>query len=150
MRNVVFWDIKPWSCRYNRRFGRTYRLHISVKTISELGTTFTVTRNAAAMATVTDDVAPSSLFIFILMMEAILVSEMWVLTSVTRRHIPENGILHSVYLVKRGSHFTIFCFCSNQNEINYEYIKCALNFPTGIHFEQSPLLYRLHRLRQIL
>jgi hypothetical protein len=44
---------------------------------------------------VTANVVPSSLILVILMMEAINSSETLVLTRVTRRHIPEDDILHS-------------------------------------------------------
>jgi hypothetical protein len=49
----------------NRRFGRTRRLHHPVKRICELGTTLAVTSNRSTF------------------------------TRATRRHIPEDGILHS-------------------------------------------------------
>jgi hypothetical protein len=51
---------------------------ISVITISELGT-----------------LALSSLILYTFMMEEIRTSEPSVLTTTTRRHIPEDGILHS-------------------------------------------------------
>jgi hypothetical protein len=44
---------------------------------------------------VTVNVVPSSLILITLMMEAICFSETSVLTRITRRHIPEDGILHS-------------------------------------------------------
>jgi hypothetical protein len=40
------------------------------------------------------NVDPTSLILFILMMEAILSSETSGLTRATRRHIPEDGIFH--------------------------------------------------------
>jgi hypothetical protein len=44
---------------------------------------------------VTVNVAPSSLIIFTLMMEAICFSEASVLTTATRRNTPEDDIFHS-------------------------------------------------------
>jgi hypothetical protein len=43
---------------------------------------------------VTANVVPSSLILFALIMDAAHSSETSVLTRATRRHIPENGILH--------------------------------------------------------
>jgi hypothetical protein len=47
---------------------------------------------------VTANVVLSSLIIFTLMMEAIRSSETSVLTRATRHHIPEDGILHEMYV----------------------------------------------------
>jgi hypothetical protein len=43
----------------------------------------------------TANVVPGSLNLFILMMDEMRSSETTVRTRATRRHIPENGILHS-------------------------------------------------------
>jgi hypothetical protein len=38
MKNAVFWDVAPCRSCINRRFGRTYRLHIQGRKIREQGT----------------------------------------------------------------------------------------------------------------
>jgi hypothetical protein len=38
MKNAVFWDVGPCSSCVSRRFGGTYRLHLQVRKIRELGT----------------------------------------------------------------------------------------------------------------
>jgi hypothetical protein len=60
---------------------------IRVKLISEL--------RASCFLLVTANSVPSSLICFTLMMGAIRSSETSVLARATRRHIPEEGILHS-------------------------------------------------------
>jgi hypothetical protein len=51
--------------------------------------------HSVAQLLVTANIVPSSLILSTLMMEAVHSSETSVLTRVTSRHIPENGILHS-------------------------------------------------------
>jgi hypothetical protein len=63
---------------------------IRVKRISELGIML-------GTLLVTDNIVFSLLVLFTLMMEAISSSEMLGLTRATRRHDPEDGILHSHY-----------------------------------------------------
>jgi hypothetical protein len=83
--DAVFWDVVLCSSSKNKRFGELYRLHHQDEKISGLGTTLTVISN----------VFPSSLVVFILMMQAISSSETFVLTRATWRQIPEDGILPS-------------------------------------------------------
>jgi hypothetical protein len=74
MKNVAFWDIVPYRACANRCLGGKYRLQLQGRKISERGT---------------------SLSRWLLKLEAILSSETSVHTSSTRRHIPEDGVLHS-------------------------------------------------------
>jgi hypothetical protein len=78
MKNAVFWDVMPFRSCKNRHFRGKYCHHQGEK-IGELGKTLAVT----------------SMIFVSLMMEAIRSSETTALKRATRRHIPENGILHS-------------------------------------------------------
>jgi hypothetical protein len=68
MKNAVFWDVAPCRSSVNRRFGGTCHLHIQCSSLADFST---------------------------LKMEATRSSETSVqFTRSTRRHIPEDGILH--------------------------------------------------------
>jgi hypothetical protein len=89
-KNAVFLDVAACTSCVNRRFGGTYRLHLQGSKIRERRTGVTeLILQAPAHA-------GSSLADFCtLKMEAIRSSETSVYTRSTRRHIQQNGILHS-------------------------------------------------------
>jgi hypothetical protein len=101
MKNVVLWDVTPCGSYRNRRFGGMYRSsHPGDKNQRARA-------NVSTELLVTANVFPSSLIIFTLMMEAIRYSETSVLTSATRCHISEDGILYhlcSSYSKIRSNH----------------------------------------------
>jgi hypothetical protein len=76
MMNAVFWDVSPCGSCKNRHLGGIYRLH---------------------QLLFTANVLPISLFLFTLMTEEICSSETSVLTRVTRRYIPEDGIFRCYF-----------------------------------------------------
>jgi hypothetical protein len=80
MKNAVFWDVTPFGSCNNRRFGVSVAF-TTMEIISELGTTLAIT-----------NAVPSSLNLFVLMMEVIRSSETSVLTRASRYHIEEDGI----------------------------------------------------------
>jgi hypothetical protein len=81
MKKAVFWDVAPCRSGVNRRFGGTYRLHLHQSA-------FNVSHGRFACGL-------SCNFPSTLKMEAIRSSETSVNTLSTRRHIPEDCILHS-------------------------------------------------------
>jgi hypothetical protein len=80
LKNTAFWYVTPCDSYENRHISFIIKLN----KISELGTELAVTT----------DVVVSALIFFTLMTEAIRSSQMS-LTTATRRHIPEDDILHS-------------------------------------------------------
>jgi hypothetical protein len=101
MKNAVLWDITPCcgSCK-NRRFGRTYRLHrqdgrnqLAMNNVSSNFQLIVFLRSALQLL-VTANFVFISLIISTSVMERVRSSETSVLTRATRRHIPDDGILH--------------------------------------------------------
>jgi hypothetical protein len=88
MKNTVFRDLTPYRCCMMRRFGGTYCLYLHVTKICERGTSASRWQRSAH--------AGSSLVAcYSSKIEAIRSSETTVHTRSTRRHISEDGILHS-------------------------------------------------------
>jgi hypothetical protein len=68
---------------------------IRVKKMNKLGAMSVVITSSVLQLIVTANAVPSSPILVTLIIEAITSSETSVHTTVTRHHIPENGILHS-------------------------------------------------------
>jgi hypothetical protein len=91
MKKAVFWDVAPCRNCVNRRFGGKYRLHLQGRKQEPARAGATDTSVAPALAGSLADFFLSST----LKMEAILSSETSVNTISKRRHIQEDGFLHS-------------------------------------------------------
>jgi hypothetical protein len=113
------------SCEMNRRFGEKYRLHLQGRKIREQGTDCSRLLLPAH--------AGSSLADFsTLKMESIHSSEKSVhFTESTRRHIPEDGNLHSHRCENLKSYINITWFLLHEI-LNYKESRCGktLNRPT--------------------
>jgi hypothetical protein len=113
MKNAVFWDVAPCRSCVNRRFGGKYRLYFQGRKIHEPGTSVSrwlqteppveniqlyKDRKVGWLSLQPPTHAGSSLTEFsTLKMEAIRSSETSVHTRSTRRHNPEDGILHNIH-----------------------------------------------------
>jgi hypothetical protein len=87
MKNAVFWDVVPCRSCVNRRFGGTYRHHFQ-------GIKIRVRRISVSRLQPPAHAGSSHADFSTLKIEAISSSETSVHTRPTRRHIPEDGILH--------------------------------------------------------
>jgi hypothetical protein len=90
LKNAVFWDVAPCSFCVNRRFWGTYCLHFQGRKIRERGTSVSSWLQTE--------------------LQAICSSETSVHGRTTRRHILENGILHSHRRENLKSYIYIFLF----------------------------------------
>jgi hypothetical protein len=103
MKNAVFWDVTLCKSCVNKCFGGTYRLHFQGRKIRERGTSLRRYLQPPVHA------GYSLANISTLKMEAIRSSETSVYTRSTRRHIPEDGILHSHRRENLKSYITFYC-----------------------------------------
>jgi hypothetical protein len=85
LKSAVFWDVELCSSCVNRRFERTFCLHLRCRNFLEGGSRVSLQLPAHAASSRTDFANPK--------MEAIPSSETSVHT--TRRHVLEDGILHN-------------------------------------------------------
>jgi hypothetical protein len=88
LRNDVLWDITPRSFCKNRRFVATYRLHHQGVVL--LRSLLRLLDNANAV--------PNALIFVTLMKEALISFETYVPTRATRRNVPDDGIIQTLYL----------------------------------------------------
>jgi hypothetical protein len=97
MKNGVVWNVTPCGFCKNRHFGEKYRLH------HQSGKNWYARKNVSNNQQLKHclqllgiaNIVPSALIFHSVKVEARCSSETSVLTSATRRHIPEYGILHS-------------------------------------------------------
>jgi hypothetical protein len=95
MKNAVFWDVAPCTSCVNRRFGGTYRLRLQGrKSASEITSVCRWQQTEPTWLRPPAHAGFSLADFSILKMEALRSSETSIHTRSTRRHIPENGILH--------------------------------------------------------
>jgi hypothetical protein len=81
---------------------------IRVTRVCELGTWAVTSNKRTRRLLVTANVVPSSPILVTLMMEALSFSETSVLTTATRRNIPEDGIHHTLYLSSYKTPWLLF------------------------------------------
>jgi hypothetical protein len=140
MKNAVFWDVAQCSSCVNRRFGGTYRLHLKGRKISERGTNTSrwLKKKMSADYLYPPAHVGSSLADFsTLKFEAIHSSKTSVHTRSTRRHIPEDGILHSHHCENLKSYILIL-FSHHRLQSSH--------FPSSFSDENTACSFSLRRL----
>jgi hypothetical protein len=109
MENTVLWDATLYGSCKNRRFGRIYRLHHQGEENQRVELVFL---HSVLQLLVTAETVPSSLILFIVMIEVICSFETSDLTRATRRHITGDGIHHLVFPIRKFMIDTVFLvFC---------------------------------------
>jgi hypothetical protein len=92
LKNAVFWDVAPLRYFVNRRLGGTYRIHFQgIRNPQAMNQREQVGVVYSYLLTLVH----RSWIYYALKMEAIRSSETSINKIFTRRHIPEDGILHS-------------------------------------------------------
>jgi hypothetical protein len=121
LKNAVFWDVTRVALVRTNVSEEYVASIIRVTRIAELGTTLAVISNVFLRSVlrllVTAKVVRSSQILVTLMMEATRSSETSVFTRVTRRNLPDDGMLHSYRRENIKSYIALLYFTS----VNYSY-----------------------------
>jgi hypothetical protein len=118
MKNAVFGDVTPCGSCKNRVLKECIASIVMVKRIDELGIALAVTSeeilflHSVLQVLGTANVVLSSTILVTLNLEKISSSETSALTRAMRRHIPEEGILHSHLCENLKAYMrVVFYFC---------------------------------------
>jgi hypothetical protein len=125
LKSISFWNVTPCSLlSCNRRFGGTYRLHLQ-------GRRNNFSKNQQASKWLIAEIIS-----FTLKMEAICSSETSVATQeTTRRHIPEDDIIHNYRCENLKSYIVtaLVCipevFCSNLESFHVVFLSLSRKIP---------------------
>jgi hypothetical protein len=134
LKNAVFWDVAPCRSCVNRSFGGTYHLHLEVR------------KNPRARNQRKQVAAATFAGFSTLKMEAIHSSEKSDHTKSTRRHIPEDGILHSH---RRGNLNSYICMVSLSVYPTLAFVRKLMKSPCCLCVCVSPPPYFSFSMRSL-